>query len=88
MAHWTEFDYVVVNDEFEQAVADLLAIVHQQGDELAASRPDVARFAAGLPNLWIPAVDSFCEVPEIPVLGTGKLDLRGLKEMAIAKYSV
>ena len=44
--------------------------------------------AAGLPNLWIPAVDSFYEVPEIPVLGTGKLDLRGLKEMAIAKYSV
>jgi acyl-[acyl-carrier-protein]-phospholipid O-acyltransferase/long-chain-fatty-acid--[acyl-carrier-protein] ligase len=43
---------------------------------------------AGLPNLWIPAVDSFCEVPEIPVLGTGKLDLRGLKEMALAKYSV
>jgi acyl-[acyl-carrier-protein]-phospholipid O-acyltransferase / long-chain-fatty-acid--[acyl-carrier-protein] ligase len=44
--------------------------------------------AAGLPNLWIPAADSFCEVPEIPVLGTGKLDLRGLKELALAKFSV
>jgi len=48
LSHWTEFDYVVVNDQFERAVADLLAIVHQQGDELAASRPEVARFAAGL----------------------------------------
>jgi guanylate kinase len=48
LAHWTEFDYVVVNDQFERAVADLLAIVQQRGDELAASRPEVARFAAGL----------------------------------------
>ncbi len=48
LAHWTEFDYVVVNDQFERAAADLLAIVHQQGDELAASRPAVARFAARL----------------------------------------
>ena len=48
LAHWTEFDYVVVNDQFERAVADLLAIVHERGDELAAGRPEIARFAAGL----------------------------------------
>jgi guanylate kinase len=48
LAHWTEFDYVVINDQFERALADLLAIVQQRGDELAASRPEVARFAAGL----------------------------------------
>ena len=34
---------------------------------------------AGLPNLWIPSADSFVEVEEIPLLGTGKLDLRGIK---------
>ena len=38
--------------------------------------------AAGLPNLWIPAADSLFEVDEIPVLGTGKLDLQALREMA------
>ena len=38
--------------------------------------------AAGLPNLWIPGADSFLEVDEIPVLGTGKLDLQGLKQLA------
>ncbi len=43
--------------------------------------------AAGLPNLWIPSPDSFCEVPEIPVLGSGKLDLRALKELALAKFT-
>ena len=48
LTHWTEFDYVVVNDQFERAVTDLLAIVQQRGDELAATRPEVARFAAGL----------------------------------------
>jgi guanylate kinase len=48
LAHWTEFDYVVVNDQFERAVADLLAIVQQRGEELRATRPEIARFAAGL----------------------------------------
>jgi acyl-[acyl-carrier-protein]-phospholipid O-acyltransferase / long-chain-fatty-acid--[acyl-carrier-protein] ligase len=38
--------------------------------------------AAGLPNLYIPAADSFREVPELPVLGTGKLDLRSLTSLA------
>ena len=48
LAHWTEFDYVVVNDRFEQALADLLAIVHEHGEAFASTRPEVARFAAGL----------------------------------------
>jgi acyl-[acyl-carrier-protein]-phospholipid O-acyltransferase / long-chain-fatty-acid--[acyl-carrier-protein] ligase len=42
---------------------------------------------AGLPNLWIPSADSFCQVAEIPVLGTGKLDLHALKELALAKFA-
>ena len=37
---------------------------------------------AGLPNLFIPAQDSFIEIEEIPMLGTGKLDLKGAKQMA------
>lgn len=36
----------------------------------------------GLPNLWIPRKDSFYRVEKIPVLGTGKLDLKGIKLMA------
>jgi len=48
LAHWTEFDYVVINDQFEQALKDLLAIVQERGDALTATRPEVARFAAGL----------------------------------------
>jgi guanylate kinase len=48
LAHWPEFDYVVVNDQFERALGDLLAIVQERGDAFAASRPEVAQFAAGL----------------------------------------
>ncbi|MGE0608183.1 MAG: acyl-[ACP]--phospholipid O-acyltransferase [Pirellulales bacterium] len=42
--------------------------------------------AAGLPNLFIPSPDSFVQVEQIPVLGTGKLDLRGLKDAALAHF--
>jgi len=48
MAHWPEFDYVVINDRFEQALADLLDIVQERGAAFAATRPEVAQFAAEL----------------------------------------
>ena len=42
--------------------------------------------AAGLPNLFVPARDSFCQVDEIPVLGSGKLDLKAVKRLALEKF--
>jgi acyl-[acyl-carrier-protein]-phospholipid O-acyltransferase/long-chain-fatty-acid--[acyl-carrier-protein] ligase len=36
----------------------------------------------GLPNLYLPRRDSFVKVDALPLLGTGKLDLRGLKRIA------
>ena len=36
----------------------------------------------GLPNLWVPSPRDFYAVPELPHLGSGKLDLKRLKEMA------
>jgi acyl-[acyl-carrier-protein]-phospholipid O-acyltransferase / long-chain-fatty-acid--[acyl-carrier-protein] ligase len=38
--------------------------------------------AKGLPNLFLPSEDSFIQVDAIPLLGTGKLDLRGLQKLA------
>lgn len=37
---------------------------------------------SALPNLWRPQPDSFLRVPELPILGSGKLDLCGLKQLA------
>ena len=36
---------------------------------------------AGLPNLWIPRI--IRRVPQIPMLGTGKIDLNGCRNLAI-----
>ncbi len=39
--------------------------------------------AAGLSNLWIPRRDSFYKIEQIPVLGSGKLDLQKVKQLAL-----
>jgi guanylate kinase len=42
MSHYAEFDYVIVNDYFETAVAQLLAILRGGGTEFDAKRPPLA----------------------------------------------
>jgi acyl-[acyl-carrier-protein]-phospholipid O-acyltransferase/long-chain-fatty-acid--[acyl-carrier-protein] ligase len=41
-----------------------------------------------LPNLWIPRPNQFFRVDSIPHLGTGKLDLRRIREMAVQLSSL
>jgi guanylate kinase len=48
MTHWSEFDYVVVNDDFERALGDLHAIVHGRGNASLRGRAGLAELAAGL----------------------------------------
>jgi guanylate kinase len=48
LTHWAEFDYVVINDRFDHALADLQAIVEGRGGGLTAQRAEVARLAAEL----------------------------------------
>src|SRR5579863_3211361 len=48
IGHWTEFDHVVINDRFEQALGDLLDITRDRGGRLIANRPEVVRLAAEL----------------------------------------
>ena len=48
MTHFSEFDYVVINDRFDRALADLQAIVEDHGSHLTAQRADVAALAARL----------------------------------------
>jgi acyl-[acyl-carrier-protein]-phospholipid O-acyltransferase/long-chain-fatty-acid--[acyl-carrier-protein] ligase len=38
--------------------------------------------SCGLPNLWAPKANQFYKVDALPFLGTGKLDLRRIREMA------
>jgi acyl-[acyl-carrier-protein]-phospholipid O-acyltransferase/long-chain-fatty-acid--[acyl-carrier-protein] ligase len=39
---------------------------------------------SSLPNLWKPGRDCYVEVESLPILGTGKLDLKGIREIALA----
>ena len=48
MSHWDEFDYVVVNDEFERAATDLARIVDGDGEDLAADRKSLKPLLAEL----------------------------------------
>src|SRR5260370_10322796 len=48
IAHWSEFDYAGINERFDQALEDLLAIVEDRGSHLIARRPEVVRLAAEL----------------------------------------
>ena len=37
----------------------------------------------GLPNLWLPGERDFFQVAELPILGSGKVNLQQVKEMAL-----
>jgi guanylate kinase len=48
MTHWREFDYVVVNDDFDRAVGELADIVRGRGDGARSTRPGLAELVATL----------------------------------------
>jgi acyl-[acyl-carrier-protein]-phospholipid O-acyltransferase / long-chain-fatty-acid--[acyl-carrier-protein] ligase len=59
-----------------------LVVLHTlEAHELKAVLENLSR--SGLPNLWIPRPNQFFFVDELPHLGTGKLDLRRIRELAL-----
>ncbi|HET8690773.1 MAG TPA: guanylate kinase [Steroidobacteraceae bacterium] len=48
MSHWQEFDYVIVNRDFEAAVAELEAIFDGHGEASRRDRPELAALAREL----------------------------------------
>jgi acyl-[acyl-carrier-protein]-phospholipid O-acyltransferase / long-chain-fatty-acid--[acyl-carrier-protein] ligase len=59
-----------------------LVVLHTLTDE--AVKPVLDRLSSsGLPNLWVPRPDSFYRVDTLPVLGTGKMDLRAIRQKAL-----
>jgi len=41
MSHYQEFDYVIVNDDFQHALADLRRILAGAGEDLKSARPEL-----------------------------------------------
>ncbi|MBU1107522.1 MAG: MFS transporter [Candidatus Riflebacteria bacterium] len=66
----------------DERKGETLAVLYTIDEEKIAEVLDKMA-GMGLPNLFIPKKDKFVKVDKIPVLGTGKVDLRGLKELAM-----
>jgi len=64
-----------------------LVVLHTAIDKTPRELCD-ALACEGLPKLYIPSPDSFHQVEALPVLGTGKLDLKGLKQMAMDVFAL
>ena len=48
LSHWKEFDHIVVNDQFEHALAHLTAIVEGRTASSSPATPDITALAAAL----------------------------------------
>ncbi len=48
MAHWNEYDYVIVNDDFEGALAELAAVAAGSGAAACRSRPGLEALVSRL----------------------------------------
>lgn len=82
------------SDDITQAVAVSSVPDEKKGERLIVLHKPIpitpeeilkALEPEGFPNLWLPGLDSFYEVPAIPMLGSGKLDLKQLKDLATEK---
>ena len=48
MSHWHEFDYVIVNRDFEQALGELEAVFEGRGDASRRERPELVELTREL----------------------------------------
>jgi acyl-[acyl-carrier-protein]-phospholipid O-acyltransferase/long-chain-fatty-acid--[acyl-carrier-protein] ligase len=80
LAAATEQTFVVAGLPDEKK-GERLVVLHKLPDEkLALCLEKLAQ--SDLPNLWKPRADQFFRAENFPLLGTGKLDLRKVKEVA------
>jgi acyl-[acyl-carrier-protein]-phospholipid O-acyltransferase / long-chain-fatty-acid--[acyl-carrier-protein] ligase len=72
----------VVTGVPDEQRGERLVVLHRPGLDI----PSLCRalLNSGLPKLWLPKADAFMEVADFPLLGTGKLDLCAIKELAVA----
>src|SRR6202012_5244171 len=80
LASAAEQTFVVTGVPDEKKGERLVGLYKLPEKDLAACLEKLA--ASDLPNLWKPKADAFYHVDNFPMLGTGKLDLRAVKELA------
>jgi acyl-[acyl-carrier-protein]-phospholipid O-acyltransferase/long-chain-fatty-acid--[acyl-carrier-protein] ligase len=94
--------HVKIEDAINAILGDAASVVTAvpdaaKGERLVAfyARPDVAPetlwerlSATELPKLWIPKRENVVPIDAIPTLGTGKVDLRRVKQLALERTGV
>ena len=80
LASVTEQTFVVTSVADEKK-GERLVVLHKLAEDKLQSCLEKLT-ASDLPNLWKPKADSFVRLEAFPILGTGKLDLRKVKEIA------
>jgi len=72
----------VVTGVPDEKKGERLVVLHKLAEakwtEISTKLPQL-----DLPNLWKPRADQFYHVEALPMLGTGKLDLRKIRELAV-----
>ena len=66
----------------DEKKGERLAVLHTWDPKRIADLPKQLT-EMGLPNLFVPRADQFVKVDALPFLGTGKLDLRKVKQVAL-----
>jgi acyl-[acyl-carrier-protein]-phospholipid O-acyltransferase/long-chain-fatty-acid--[acyl-carrier-protein] ligase len=81
LAGATEQKFVVTSVPDGKKGERLVVLHVLKADELKVVLDQLPQ--SGLPNLWTPRPNQFFAVEELPHLGTGKLDLRRVRELAL-----
>ena len=68
----------------DESKGERLVVLHAKVDVKAVCQGLGER---GLPNLWLPRERDFVPLDELPVLGSGKVDLKKCKEIALEHAS-
>ena len=66
----------------DEKKGERLAVLHTIEEKRISEIPKKL-VEMGLPNLFVPRADQFVRVDQLPFLGTGKLDLRKVKQIAM-----
>jgi acyl-[acyl-carrier-protein]-phospholipid O-acyltransferase/long-chain-fatty-acid--[acyl-carrier-protein] ligase len=84
LASGEELQVIAVTGVPDDRRGEQLAVLHTLNEQVIPQL--IAKAAAsGLPNLFVPSRSHFIKVDALPVLGTGKLDLRALKRIAVER---
>jgi acyl-[acyl-carrier-protein]-phospholipid O-acyltransferase/long-chain-fatty-acid--[acyl-carrier-protein] ligase len=83
----SEAAFAVTSVEDERK-GERLVVLHTLAVEEAERARERVAASGELPNLWVPRAADFFAIEAIPILGTGKVDLRAVRELARARAQV